>query len=130
MISSRSVCRTDHQKSEHFRKIGASGSLGITLDNESFQDIKWWKLLLDSWNGKCLFLYQNEIAATELGLVTDASGSIGWGRTSPLRAGGSRADGQPRRQRNRFSTRSCLQSWQRVPHGTSLAPSPYSVPLR
>ena len=26
MISSRSVCRTDHQKSEHFRKIGASGS--------------------------------------------------------------------------------------------------------
>ena len=29
MISSRSVCRTDHQKSEHFRKIGASGSPDI-----------------------------------------------------------------------------------------------------
>ena len=30
MISSRSVCRTDHHKSEHFRKIGASGSPAIT----------------------------------------------------------------------------------------------------
>ena len=29
MISSRSVCRTDHQKSEHFRKIGASGSPAV-----------------------------------------------------------------------------------------------------
>ena len=49
----------------------------------------------------------------------DASSSIGWGgggRTSSLQAGGSRADGQLRRQRNRFSARSCLQSWQRVPH--------------
>ena len=77
VLPGRTFTRRLWDTAKRFHKVPRHYS--ITLDNESFQDIKWWKLLLDSWNGKCLFLYQNEIAATELGLVTDASSSIGWG---------------------------------------------------
>ena len=77
VLPGRTFTRRLWDTAKRFHKVPRHYS--VTLDNESFQDIKWWKLLLDSWNGKCLFLYQNEIAATERGLVRDASGSIGWG---------------------------------------------------
>ena len=40
MISSRSVCRTDHRKSEHFRKIGASGSPDLVGDDQEAEQAR------------------------------------------------------------------------------------------
>ena len=51
----------------------------ITLSSEALKDIKWWQHLLSDWNGKSFLLYNDYTLSTDLGLCTDASGTIGWG---------------------------------------------------
>jgi len=51
----------------------------ITLSQECRRDIQWWQVLVSGWNGKSMFLFLEATPATELGLYTDASGSVGWG---------------------------------------------------
>ena len=58
---------------------GAPAHYKIVLSAECKKDIQWRFTLIRDWNGKSFFLSLNITPATELGLFTDASGSIGWG---------------------------------------------------
>ena len=51
----------------------------IRLPVGCIDDLKWWRILLDKWNGKAFFLQQEWTNSPDIGLYTDASGSIGWG---------------------------------------------------
>ena len=64
------VCKRYSNLPRHYR---------VSLDDDCRKDILWWKVLAAGWNGKSFFLFEEETAASELGLFTDASGSHGWG---------------------------------------------------
>ncbi|XP_065179991.1 uncharacterized protein LOC135810425 [Sycon ciliatum] len=51
----------------------------ITLTGEARKDIRWWQLLIQHWNGKAFLLYNSSTSSADLGLYTDASGTLGWG---------------------------------------------------
>lgn len=51
----------------------------ITLSDECRKDLNWWDHLLTNWNGRSFFLHSVWTPAEDLGLYTDASGSLGWG---------------------------------------------------
>ena len=51
----------------------------IRLTQEAKLDLKMWSHLLSHWNGISLFLDDSPTDAGQLGLFTDASGSIGFG---------------------------------------------------
>ena len=62
---------------KRFHKV--PGHYRIVLSAECRKDIRWWKRLVEDWNGKAFFLFRDETPASELGLYTDASGLIRWG---------------------------------------------------
>ena len=51
----------------------------INLTSECKKDLTWWLHLLDQWNGKSFFLFEEPTPDHNLELFTDASGSTGWG---------------------------------------------------
>lgn len=51
----------------------------IHLTDECRQDLRWWQVLLERWNGKSFFLSSQVTSSHDLGLYTDASGAQGWG---------------------------------------------------
>ena len=50
----------------------------IKLPDECRQDLLWWQLLLQHWNGKSFFLNADMVDDSDISLFTDASGH-GWG---------------------------------------------------
>ena len=50
----------------------------ITLTGEARKDIRWWQLLIQHWNGKAFLLYNSSTSSADLGLYTDANGTLGW----------------------------------------------------
>ena len=51
----------------------------IMLSPAAKEDLKWWSVLLQSWNGKSFFLQPSWTPSPSLELYTDASGAVGWG---------------------------------------------------
>ena len=51
----------------------------LLITEECKDDLRWWQVLLNDWNGKSFFLNLQWTTSSDMGLYTDASGSIGWG---------------------------------------------------
>ena len=50
----------------------------ISLNREAQTDIKMWKIFVDNFNGKSMFLSQSWVTSEDMTLFTDAAGSIGF----------------------------------------------------
>ena len=51
----------------------------ITLTQSCHADLAWWRYLLDTWNGRSFFLQPGWSPAPHMHLLTDASGTLGYG---------------------------------------------------
>ena len=53
-------------------------SFYIRLNREARTDLAAWKIFIDSFNGKSVFLSDNWLSSDHYSLYTDASGSVGY----------------------------------------------------
>ena len=53
----------------------------LRLCTDACLDLDWWLAFLSTWNGTSYILETNWSASLAMSLFTDASSSLGWGRT-------------------------------------------------
>ena len=81
----------------------------IRIPDVCKDDLRWWQVLLSDWNGKAFFLDPDWVTSSDMGLYTDASGTIGWEPTGSPSADGSAAPGARNSNHSTLRTKSSMQ---------------------